>query len=65
DLRLKLEGVAQAASESPQRYMRSELRLVRTVDPTQVRKRVDELSQKYRELDVAIQEANWSTDLVV
>lgn len=63
-LRAQVEAVAKAAAEPAQRHLRSELRLVRTVDPTELRKRVDELSQRYRELDVAIQETNWSTDLL-
>lgn len=63
-LRAQLESVAKAAAEPVQRHMRSELRLVRMVDPAAIRKRVDELSQKFRELDVAIQEANWSTELL-
>ena len=63
-LRAHLEAVAQSASNRSDRYIRSELRLVRTIEPSTLRKRVDELSQKYRELDVAIQEANWNTELL-
>ncbi|HTV73003.1 MAG TPA: DIP1984 family protein [Candidatus Acidoferrales bacterium] len=64
DLRKPFEAVAKAASEMQQRYMRSEIRIVRTVDPAELRKKVDECSQRHRLLDVAIQEANWSTNLI-
>jgi hypothetical protein len=63
-LRSPFDSVAQAASGLQQRYMKSEIRVVRTVDPTNLRKRVDEFSRKHRLLDVAIQEANWVTDLI-
>lgn len=44
--------------------MRSEIRVVRTVDPAELRKRGDELSRAHRILGVAIQEANWKYDLL-
>ena len=62
-LRGQLDAVAKAASEPQQRYMRSEIRVVRTVDTADLRKRADELSRQHRILDVAIQEANWANDL--
>lgn len=63
-LRGHVESVAHAASELQQRYMRSEIRVVCTIDPAELRKTGDELSRKHRELDVVIQEANWGNDLV-
>jgi len=63
-LRGNIEAVAHAASEPQQRYMRSEIRVVRTIDPVELRKTADELSRQHRELDVVIQEANWANDLV-
>jgi hypothetical protein len=63
-LRAPFDGVAQAASGLQQRYLRSEIRVVRTVDPSELRKRVDDFSRRHRLLDVAIQEVNWLTDLV-
>lgn len=62
-LRAALQGVAKAASEPQQRYMRSEIRVVRTIDAAAILKRADDLSRKHRELDAAIQELNWTTDL--
>jgi hypothetical protein len=63
-LRAPFDGVAQAASGLHQRYLRSEIRVVRTVDPTELRKRIDDFSRRHRLLDAAIQEVNWLTDLV-
>jgi len=62
-LRGPFDGVAQAASGLQQRYLRSEIRVVRTIDPAELRKRVDGFSRRHRLLDVAIQEVNWVTDL--
>ena len=62
-LRAPFQAVADAVSATQSRYMRSEIRIVRTVDPATLRKRVDELSRRHRLLDIAIQEANWSTEL--
>lgn len=63
-LRKPYDTVAQAASGLQQRYMRSEIKIVRTIDPQSLRKKVDEYSRRHRLLDVAIQEANWVTELV-
>jgi hypothetical protein len=63
-LRSQLDAVASAASEAQSRYMRSEIRVVRTVEPAQLLKRADDLSRKHRLLDAAIQEANWSRELL-
>ncbi len=63
-LRTPFENVASAASTMQQRYMRSEIKIVRTVEPKALRKRVDEFSHRHRTLDIAIQEANWGTELL-
>jgi hypothetical protein len=62
-LRGALHGIAKAAAEPQQRYMRSEIRVVRTVDSAALMKRADDLSRKHRQLDASIQEANWSIEL--
>ncbi|HET9341317.1 MAG TPA: DIP1984 family protein [Candidatus Eremiobacteraceae bacterium] len=62
-LRGALQGIAKAAAEPQQRYMRSEIRVVRTVDAAAILKRADDLSRKHRQLDALIQELNWSTEL--
>jgi hypothetical protein len=63
-LRSPFDTVADAAGAMQQRYMRSEIKIVRTVDPVALRKKADGFSQRHRMLDAAIQEANWTTDLV-
>ena len=62
--RKPFEAVAEAASDAQHRYMRSEIRVVRTVDPVELRRKADEFARRHRVLDVAIQEANWTTDLL-
>ena len=63
-IRTPFEAVAEAATAVQPRYMRSEIRIVRTVDAIAMRKKADEYALRYRLLDVQIQEVNWSTDLV-
>jgi len=63
-LRKPFENVAKAAGPLQQRYTRSELKIVRTVDPKTLLKRADEFSRRHRLLDVAVQETNWITDLL-
>jgi len=46
------------------RYSRSEIKYVSTIDVKETQKYVDDLSKKYRELDIKIQELNWKTDLI-
>ncbi|SMB96161.1 hypothetical protein SAMN00808754_1413 [Thermanaeromonas toyohensis ToBE] len=46
------------------RVTRSEIKFVPTVDVAAWRRRADEYAKKYRELDAAIQAANWANDLV-
>lgn len=47
-----------------QRQLRSELRNVSALPVAQLRARADEVAQRLRELDVAIQRTNWEADLV-
>ena len=63
-LRTALQGIAKAASESQQRYMKSEIKVIRTVDASAILKRADDLSRKHRELDASIQELNWAVELM-
>jgi hypothetical protein len=46
------------------RYSRSEIKYVSMIDVKETQKFVDELSRKYRTLDVKIQELNWKTELI-
>lgn len=66
-LRLKrtaYDSLINAAAIHQQRYMRSELRLVSTVDVAELQQQADRLSRDYRELDTQIQAMNWVTDLI-
>lgn len=63
-LQSALQTVAEAATTSQARYAKAELRIVRTVDVGALRRRGDDLAKERRELDAAIQEANWRTELV-
>ncbi|MEH0147745.1 DIP1984 family protein [Corynebacterium sp. Q4381] len=56
--------VADAAAARQDRYSRSEVRFVPTVDVAQLRKMADDAAKAYRELDTKIQQANWSTQLL-
>jgi hypothetical protein len=56
--------LAQTAAITQDRYTRSEVKYVRTIDVVETQKRADELAKNYRELDARIQELNWQTELV-
>lgn len=56
--------LAQAASITQDRYSRSEVKFVSTVNVNAVQKEADRLSKQHRELDAEIQSANWQTELM-
>ena len=58
-----LNGLVGAASERVSRYGRAEIRILPTVDIAPLRRRMDEAAKERRELDVAIQSVNWTTEL--
>ena len=58
-----LRSVADAASERVDRIGRAEIRRVPTIDVAQLRDEIDLLAKQRREIDTAIQAANWETDL--
>jgi len=58
-----LKAIADATIQQQARYSRSEIRLVRTFDVADIRKRVDSLAREQRQLDVEIQAANWTVEL--
>lgn len=47
-----------------ERYSRNEVRFVSTVDCESLQKKIDTMSKEYRELDMKIQQANWSNELM-
>jgi len=56
--------LANTAAISQDRYSRSEVKYVATINVAEMQKRADELAKQYRELDTRIQELNWQTELV-
>lgn len=58
-----LRALAEAAGEKHDRYSRSEIKIESTVPVAEIRQKADALARERRELDVAIQEANWANDL--
>lgn len=47
-----------------ERYGRNEIRYVRQVDVTALRKETDSFAKELRELDLKLQELNWAVDLL-
>lgn len=56
--------LAQAAAVTQERYIRTEVKFVSTVNVGAAQKQADALAKAYRELDARIQEQNWQTELV-
>jgi hypothetical protein len=56
--------VDEAVGAREWRVTRSEIKFMPTIDVAEWRKRSDKYAKKYRELDAAIQAANWSNDLI-
>jgi hypothetical protein len=56
--------LAQAAAISQDRFTRSEVKYVSTINVAEIRKRADELAKNFRDLDARIQELNWQTELI-
>jgi len=59
-----LRNVFDRASGSQDRYSRSEIKYLTTIDIKSLSKQIDKLSQKLRELDIDIQTANFTTELI-
>ena len=59
-----LRTIFQTASAGQDRYSRSEIKTVTTVDVKALGKQVDEHSAKLREIDMEIQALNFQTDLI-
>ncbi len=56
--------LAEAATVQQNRYMRTEVKYVSTVNVAENQKRADALAREYRELDAQIQALNWNTELL-
>ena len=55
--------LADAASQTQDRFTRTELRYVPAVDVRALRQEADDFAQKAREVDILIQEVNWTTEI--
>ncbi len=55
--------LAAAASARPERYSLREIKVQSTVDVGAIRRKVDAIARERRELDVALQAANWANAL--
>ncbi|KQB87467.1 DIP1984 family protein [Corynebacterium lowii] len=56
--------LAKAASTRQDRYSRSEIRYVASVNVAEMRALMDTAAKEYRQWDTGIQQVNWSTDLI-
>ena len=59
-----LREFATSASQKVDLYSNSEIKILSTVDVAALQKQVDTLSKEIRELEMKLQEANWTVDLV-
>ncbi len=59
-----LSDLANTAANRVDRYGRSEIRKLPTVDVAALRRTADEVARQRRELDTTLQGLNWTTDLV-
>lgn len=64
DKRSVLASSVERASFRLDRYSKTEIKYVSTINVKEIQKEVDNLSKQYRELDTKIQGLNWSTDLI-
>ena len=66
-LKIKLDGyrmLVNDASMTARRATRSEIKILSTVNVTELQKTVDLTAKELRQLDNAIQAANWTTELL-
>ncbi len=59
-----LRGFLNEASRNVMRALRSEIKILSTVDVAAMRKTVDGLEKDFRETDAKIQSLNWTTELL-
>jgi DNA-binding transcriptional regulator YdaS (Cro superfamily) len=58
------DKVATCAASTSGRYSCDEIRKIATIDPAKMRKATDDCARDRRELDMRIQEKNWTTELL-
>ena len=60
----KLCDAATISFDRYSRYSRSEIKQKSSISVPEMRKKINELSKEYRELDTYLQGINWSTELI-
>ena len=58
------DSVIQTAATRQDRYGRSEIKYISTVNIAELQTQSDRMARDYRQLDTKIQQANWNTELV-
>ena len=58
------DSVIQTAASRQDRYGRSEIKYLSTVNIAELQTEIDRMARDYRQLDTKIQQANWNTELV-
>lgn len=66
--RLKTEhstliNLADSATQTFDRYSRSEIKTLAAISVKAIRKQIDELAKQHRQLDTQIQQANWLSEI--
>lgn len=59
-----LSEIAAEASFKQDRYSRTEIKYISTIDVKTMQKEVDQLAKEYRLIDTKIQSLNWNVDLI-
>ena len=59
-----LRDLVSAASQLPNRYHLSEIRVISTINVADTQKKVDDMSKKLRETEIALQQLNWTVELL-
>lgn len=59
-----LRDLVGAASQLTNRYHLSEIRVISTINVADTQKKVDDMSKKLRETDIALQQLNWTVELL-
>lgn len=59
-----LESLAREAAITNTRYSQSEIKTIATVNIKELQASIDQLSKQFREVDTAIQQKNWTTDVI-
>ena len=59
-----LRNFLNTVSAKVDRYSRTEIKILSSVDVTKLQKQIDVLSKEYRTIDEKIQGANWTTELL-